>query len=93
MCTRKDWLLKIDKIRKKYALIYNQIVKKVKLSQWFSVLAVYENYLWNSYKIVIYKLEMLGWMKHKLESRLPGEKSITSYVQMTPPLWQKVKKN
>ena len=33
MCTRKDWLLKIDKIRKKYALIYNQIVKKVKLSQ------------------------------------------------------------
>ena len=37
--------------------------------------------------------EMLGWMKHKLESRLPGERSITSYMQMTPPLWQKVKKN
>ena len=36
--------------------------------------------------------EMLGWMKHKLESRLPGEISITSYMQMTPPLWQKVKK-
>ena len=30
--------------------------------------------------------EMLGWMKHKLESRLPGEISITSNVQMTPPL-------
>ena len=29
--------------------------------------------------------EMLGWMKHKLESRLPGEISITSYTQMTPP--------
>ena len=29
---------------------------------------------------------MLGWMKHKLESRLPGEISITSNVQMTPPL-------
>ena len=29
--------------------------------------------------------EMLGWMKHKLESRLPGEMSITSYMQMTPP--------
>ena len=28
--------------------------------------------------------EMLGWMKHKLESRLPGEISITSHVQMTP---------
>ena len=30
--------------------------------------------------------EMLGWMKHKLESRLPGEISITSDRQMTPPL-------
>ena len=37
--------------------------------------------------------EMLGWMKHKLESRLPGEISITSDMQMTLPLWQKVKKN
>ena len=37
--------------------------------------------------------EMLGWMKHKLESTLPGEISITSDMQMTPPLWQKVKKN
>ena len=35
--------------------------------------------------------EMPGWMKHKLESRLPGEVSITSDMQMTPPLWQKVK--
>ena len=32
-------------------------------------------------------------MKHKLESRLLGEISITSGSQMTPPLWQKVKKN
>ena len=32
-------------------------------------------------------------MKHKLGSRLPGEISITSDKQMTPPLWQKVKKN
>ena len=37
--------------------------------------------------------EMRDWMKHKLESRLPGEISITSDMQMTPPLWQKVKKN
>ena len=37
--------------------------------------------------------EMPGWMKHKLESRLPGEISITSDRQMTPPLWQKAKKN
>ena len=33
---------------------------------------------------------MQGWKKHKLESRLPGEISITSDMQMTPPLWQKV---
>ena len=32
--------------------------------------------------------EMWGWMKHKLESRLPGEISISSDVQMTSPLWQ-----
>ena len=37
--------------------------------------------------------EKLGWKKHKLESRLPGEVSITSDMQMTPPLWQKVKQN
>ena len=35
--------------------------------------------------------EMLGWMKHKLESRLPREISITSDMQMTPTLWQKAK--
>ena len=34
---------------------------------------------------------LLGWKKHKLESRLLGEISITSDMQMTPPLWQKVK--
>ena len=34
-----------------------------------------------------------NWMKHKLESRLPGEILITSDTQMTPPLLQKVKKN
>ena len=37
--------------------------------------------------------EMLDWMKHKLESRLPGEISITSDMQITPPLKQKVKKS
>ena len=37
--------------------------------------------------------EMPGWMKHKLESRLLGEIPITSYMQMTPTLWQKTKKN
>ena len=37
--------------------------------------------------------EIQGWMTHKLESRLLGEISITSDRQMTPPLWQKTKKN
>ena len=37
--------------------------------------------------------EMPGWMKHKLESRILGEISITLDMQMTPPLWQKVKRN
>ena len=37
--------------------------------------------------------EMPDWMTDKLESRLPGEISITSDTQMTPPLWQKVKRN
>ena len=34
-----------------------------------------------------------GWKKRKLGSRLPGEISITSDIQMTPPLWQKVKRS
>ena len=37
--------------------------------------------------------KMPGQMKHKLESRLPGEISMTLDMQMTPPLWQKVKSN
>ena len=38
-------------------------------------------------------MRVLGWKKHKLESRLLGEISITLDMQMTPPLWQKVKRN
>ena len=34
-----------------------------------------------------------GWMKHTLESRFLGEISITSVIQMTPPLWQRLKRN
>ena len=36
--------------------------------------------------------KMPDWMKHKLESRLLGEISITSDTQMIPPLWEKVKR-
>ena len=37
--------------------------------------------------------EMPVWMKHKLESRVPGEISIFSDMQMTPSLWKKAKRN
>ena len=37
--------------------------------------------------------EMPGWMKNRLESRLPGEIAITSDVQIPSPLWQKMKRN
>ena len=36
--------------------------------------------------------EMPGWMKHKPESRLPGEISVTSDIQMTPPFLQKARR-
>ena len=37
--------------------------------------------------------EMPGWLKHKLESRLPGEISVNSDMQIKPPLWQKAKRS
>ena len=36
-----------------------------------------------------YIIEMLGWMKHKLKSRLPGEITITSGIQLIPSLCRK----
>ena len=45
----------------------------------------YLTYIWST------GCEILGWMKHKLESRLPEEVSITSDMQMTPALRQKAK--
>ena len=40
-----------------------------------------------------YIMRNAGLVKHKLESRLLGEISVTSDMQMTPPLWQRVKRN
>ena len=40
-----------------------------------------------------YIMRNAGLEEHKLESRLPGEIAITSDMQMTPPLWQKGKRN
>ena len=57
------------------------------------VKVVYKQYrsLFNFY--AEYIMRNAGLVKHKLESRLPGEISITSDMQMTSPLWQKEKKN
>ena len=38
-------------------------------------------------------LTYMDWMKHKMESRLLGEITITSDIQMALPLWEKVKRN
>ena len=56
------------------------------------VKTVYCHPLYSSY-MQSASCRMPGWMKHKLESKLPGEISITPDKQMTPPLWQKAKKN
>ena len=47
------------------------------------------------YMFELFLLESADVCMHAkwLESRLPGEISIISDMQMTPPLWQKVKKN
>ena len=37
--------------------------------------------------------KMLSWMKNKLESKLPGEITVTSGMQITPPLWKKARRN
>ena len=64
--------------------------------QYFSDIQIYKGCilspcLFNFY--AEYIMRNSGLKKHKLESRLLGEISITSDMQMTPPLWQKVKKN
>ena len=48
---------------------------------------------WYLVVVLIYLSLTLGWKKYRLESRLPGKISITSDMKMTPPLWQKVKRN
>ena len=64
-------------------------------SDWFKIGKGYDKvvYFHPAYLSSVQSTEMLGWMKHKLESRLLGEISISSDMQVTPTLWQKVKKN
>ena len=66
-------------------------------TDWFQIgkgvhKAVYCHFVYLTY-MQSTSCEMLGWMKHKLESRLIGEISITSDTQMAPPLWQLLNEN
>ena len=64
---------------------------------WFQIgKGVHQGYILSSCLFNFYAEYIMWnaeWMKHKLESRLPGEISITSDMQRTPPLSQKVKRN
>ena len=62
-------------------------------TDWFQIGKEYIKALYRHLAYLTYmqstSFEMLGWMNHKLESRLPGEISITSDMQMTPPYGRK----
>ena len=80
MCVKKQQL-ELDMEQQTGSKLEKEYVKAVYCHP------AYLTYMWST------SCEMPGWMKHKLESRLPGEISITSDMQMTPPFWQKVKRN
>jgi len=65
-------------------------------TDWFQIRKEYINAVYYHPAYLTYmqstSCEMPGWMKGKLDSRLPGEISIMSDMQIAPPLWQKVKK-
>ena len=62
---------------------------RIELEQW-TISKLGKEYIW-LYIVTLtnfyaeYIMQMWGWMNHKLESRLPGEISITSDMQMTLP--------
>ena len=63
-------------------------------TDWFQIgKGVHQDCILSPCLFNLYAHKMSGWMKHKLGSRLPGEISITSDMQMTPLLQQKVKVN
>ena len=80
-------------------LSQGQVQLELNMEQWTSsilgkeyIKAVYCYPVYLTY-IQSTSCEMPGWMKHKLHSRFLGEISITTDMQMAPPLWQKAKKN
>ena len=84
-------------LRNLYACQELRVRTRHRTTDWFQIRkgvcqAIYRHPAYLTY-MKITSCEMMGWMKHKLESRLLGEISITPDMQMTPPLWQKEKKN
>ena len=77
----KKWQLELNMEQQTGSKLGKQYVK-----------ALYYHTAYLTYKQSM-SCEMLDWMKHKLESRLQGEISIASDMQMTSPLWQKAKRN
>ena len=74
------------------AAIHGVAKSRTRLSDWTELKAVYSHGAYLAY-MQSTSYEMPGWVKHNLESRLPGEIPITSDMQMTSPLWLKAKKN
>ena len=80
-----------------YMQVRKQQLQQTGTTDWFQIGkrvchgCILSPFLFNFY--AEYIMRTLGWKKHKLESRLLGEISITSDIQVTPPLWQKVKRN
>ena len=65
-------------------------------TDWFQIRkGVHQGYILSPCLFNLYAEHIMrnAGMKHKLDSRLPGEIPITSDMQMTPPLWQKVNRN
>ena len=67
-------------------------------TDWFQIgKGVHQGYILSPCLLQTYmqstSCKMPGWMKQELESRLLGEIIINSDMQMTPPLWQKAKRN
>ena len=88
---KSGWLQIFDVLKNGISAKHNKVRYSCKLGKEY-VKAVYRHPAYLTY-MQSTLCEMPGWMKHKLESRLPGEISITSDMQVTPSSWQRAKKN
>ena len=86
-----------DHLRKRYAGQEATVRTGHGTTDWFQIGkgvrqgCILSSCLFNFY--AEYSTRNAGLEETQAESRLPGEISITSDMQMTPPLWQKLKRN